>query len=379
MAEQDSGQERTEEPTQKKLDEARKKGEVPRSRELNAMAVMILGALGCIITAAPVYDAMQHIFERSMMLNREEIFDKLWLSMYLNAAVKEAFWALTPFFIILLLTALLIPAVVGGWNFSWQAVAPKLSKLNPLKGLKRMFSAHGLMELVKSFGKFVIVGSFGLLAVYLYRAELMGLGFETVEGAITHAVTILGWAFFMLTWALVFIAAIDVPFQIYQNKKQMKMTKQEVKDEFKDTEGKPEVKSRIRQAQREASQRRMMAAVPEADVVITNPTHYAVALKYDPDSMRAPVLVAKGTDFMAQQIRKIAEEHKITILTAPPLARSIYYHTDLDKEIPAGLYVAVAQILAYVFQLKAYYEGKAEYPGNIPEVDVPDHLKREDE
>ncbi|MDX1694204.1 MAG: flagellar biosynthesis protein FlhB [Ketobacteraceae bacterium] len=378
MAEQDSGQERTEEPTQKKLDEARKKGEVPRSRELNAMAVMILGALGCILTAGPVFEALKHTFERSMNVPREAVFDKTWLATFFSDSIKEVFFSLTPFFIILLLTALLVPALIGGWNFSFQALAPKASKMNPLKGLKRMFSAHGLMELVKSFGKFVLVGFFGLLAIYGYRNELLALGFETVEGAIIHSITILGWAFFMLTWALVFIAAIDVPFQIYQNKKQMKMTKQEVKDEHKDTEGKPEVKSRIRQAQREVSQRRMMAAVPEADVVITNPTHYAVALKYDPESMRAPVLVAKGTDFVAEQIRRIASENNVPLLTAPPLARSIYYHTKLDREIPAGLYIAVAQVLAYVFQLKAYYEGKGEYPGSQPDVEVPDHLKRDE-
>lgn len=378
MAEQDSGQERTEEPTQKKLDEARKKGEVPRSRELNAMAVMILGALGCIMTAGPVFHALRHIFERSMSVPREAIFDKTWLATFFDDSIKEAFLSLTPFFIILLLTALIVPAAVGGWNFSFQAVAPKMSKISPLKGLKRMFSPHSLMELVKSIGKFILVGFLGLLTIYGYRGELMNLGYETVEGAIVHAVTILGWSFFMLTWALVFIAAIDVPFQIYQNKKQMKMTKQEVKDEFKDTEGKPEVKSRIRQAQREASQRRMMAEVPEADVIITNPTHYAVALKYDPETMRAPILVAKGTDFVAEQIRKIANEHKIPTIMAPPLARSIYYHTKLDREIPAGLYVAVAQILAYVFQLKSYYEGKGEYPGSQPDVEVPDHLKRDE-
>ena len=378
MAEQDSGQERTEEPTQKKLDEARKKGEIPRSRELNAMAVMILGAGGCIVTSGPVFEALKHVFERSMKVPREAIFDKNWLATFFIDSVVEVFASLTPFFIILLITALLVPGAVGGWNFSMKAVAPKASKLNPLKGIKRMFSAHSLMELVKSVGKFLLVSALGLFTIYRYRDELLNLGFESVEGAIVHAVTILGWSFFMLTWALVFIAAIDVPFQIFQNKKQMKMTKQEVKDEYKDSEGKPEVKGRIRQAQREVSQRRMMAAVPEADVIITNPTHYAVALKYDPDSMRAPILVAKGTDFMAEQIRKIAKEHKIPILTAPPLARSIYYHTKLDKEIPAGLYVAVAQILAYVFQLKAYYQGKGEYPGSQPSVEVPDHLKRDE-
>lgn len=378
MAEEDSGQERTEEPTQKKLDEARKKGEVPRSRELNAMAVMILGSLGCIVTAGPVFHALKGIFERSMVLDRDVIFDTMWLSKFLMSSISDAFFSLTPFFIILLLTALLVPAVIGGWNFSFQAMAPKLSKMSPIKGFKKMFSAHALMELVKSFSKFVLVGIFGVLIIYSFRGELMGLGYENVESAITHAVTILGQAFFMLTWALVFIAAIDVPFQIYQNKKQMKMTKQEVKDEYKDTEGKPEVKSRIRQAQREVSQRRMMAAVPDADVVITNPTHYAVALKYDPDTMKAPILVAKGTDFVAEQIRKIAQEHNVAILTAPPLARSIYYYTKLDKEIPADLYMAVAQILAYVFQLKAYQKGQADYPGNIPDVEVPDHLKRDD-
>ncbi len=377
MAEE-SGQERTEEPTQKKLDEARKKGEIPRSRELNAMAVMILGSLGCIVTAPPVFEAFKGIFQRCMSLTRETVFDKAWLVRLLMDSITDVYFALTPFFIILFISVLITPGLVGGWNFSLKALQPKMSKMSPLKGIKKMFSVQALMELGKAFGKFIVVGFLGLFTVYMYRDELMALGFETVEGAITHAVSILGWSFFMLTWALIFIAAIDVPFQIFQNKKQMKMTKQEVKDEHKDSEGKPEVKGRIRQAQREASQRRMMAAVPEADVVITNPTHYAVALKYDPDNMRAPILVAKGTDFMAEQIRKIATEHKIAILTAPPLARSIYYHTKIDQEIPSGLYVAVAQILAYVFQLRAYRKGQADNPGNVPSVEVPEHLRKDE-
>lgn len=377
MAEDESGQEKTEEPTAKKLEEARKKGQVPRSRELSAFAVMILGSLGCIYSAGLVFDALRQVFRESMVFERDVAFDLTWMPRIFEDAVVGAFSALAPLFIVLLLATLIAPGLMGGWIFSGESLKPKLNKMDPIKGFKKMFSAHGLMELVKAFGKFLLVGATGILCLIWFKEPLFNLGYEDPNEAIVHGVTLLGWAFFILCCSLVFIIAIDVPFQLFQHNKQLKMTKQEVKDDYKDTEGKPEVKGRIRQLQREMSQRRMMEAVPSADVVITNPTHFAVALKYDPETMAVPVLVAKGVDNVAEQIRRIAKENKVTMITAPPLARSVYYHTKINQEIPHGLYVAVAQVLAYVFQLKSYRRGHGPNPGDVPPVDVPPNMRKD--
>ena len=377
MADDESAQEKTEEPTQKKLDDARDKGEIPRSKELATAGTMIFGALGCIFLSGPVIEALTHVFRINMSLGREDIYDLAFIANKFEVSLYLAFSSLTTFFLMIIVIALFVPGLFGGWIFSWKSLQPKLSKMDPIKGMKKIFSVNGLMELVKALGKFVLVGFFGFLALQYYQAELMGLGFETAPAAIAHGLVIVGWSFAFLSTALLFIAAIDVAFQLIQHTKKMKMTKQETKDEHKDTEGKPEVKSRIRRMQHEIAQNRMMSAVPDADVVITNPTHYAIALKYDHGTMRAPRLVAKGVDLMAEQIKRVAIENKVTIVTAPPLARSIYYNTKLEREIPAGLYVAVAQILAYVYQLEQFGKGAGDNPGNAPDVDVPEDLKRD--
>ena len=377
MADDESAQEKTEEPTQKKIDDSREKGQIPRSKELAAAGVMLFGALGCIFLSQPVVDALVAVFRSTMSLTREEIFDLAFISHKFEDSIFTAFSSLWVFFLMLGFIALFVPGLFGGWIFSWKSLAPKMSKMNPIKGLKKIFSANGLMELVKSFSKFVLVGFFGYLALTFYRDDLMGLGFESPQASIVHGLQILGWSFVFLSSALLFIAAIDVPFQLFQHTKQMKMTKQETKDEHKDTEGKPEVKGRIRRMQQEIAQNRMMSAIPDADVVITNPSHYAVALKYEHGTMVAPRLVAKGVDLVAEQIKRVAIEHDVTIVTAPPLARSIYYHTKLEQEIPAGLYVSVAQVLAYVYQLTQYTSGQGANPGNVPDFEVPDDLKRD--
>lgn len=377
MAEEDSAQEKTEEPTQKKIDDSRSKGQIPRSKELAAAGVMIFGSLGCLILSGPLIEAITGVFESSMSLTREEIFDLNFISHKFETSLFSTFSSLGIFFLMLAFIALFVPGLFGGWIFSWKSLAPKMSKMNPIKGLKKIFSANAIMELVKAFSKFVLIGFFGFLALSHYQYELMGLGFESPPAAIAHGLEILAWCFIFLSTALIFIAAIDVPFQLYQHNKQMKMTKQEVKDEHKNTEGKPEVKGRIRRMQHEIAQNRMMSAVPDADVVITNPTHYAIALKYDHGTMLAPKLVAKGVDLVAEQIKRVAIENNVTIVTAPPLARSIYYNTKLEQEIPAGLYVSVAQVLAYVYQLAQYASGNGENPGNVPEFEVPEDLRRD--
>ncbi len=377
MAENEDGQERTEEPSSRKLEQAREKGQVARSRELGSVVVMMMGAVGLLMLGDMLVQASKEIFQLNYEVSREALMDPdVGMHKLLESAVL-VIYALVPLFILLAFAAIAIPPMVGGFNFSWQAVAPKLSKLNPLAGLKRMFSVQSLMELGKSIAKFLLVATAAIMILLMYRDRFLSLGFQDPEAAMAEGLSIVMWAFFLLCCSLILIAVVDVPFQLYQYRKQLMMTKQEVRDEYKDTEGKPEVKGKIRARQREMAQARMMQAVPQADVVITNPSHFAVALKYDPDTSRAPVVVAKGVDFIAEQIKKVALANDVMLLRAPPLARSIYYHTELEREIPQGLYIAVAQVLAYVFQLKQFHAGKGRNPGQQPEFPIPPNLQHD--
>lgn len=377
MAENEDGQEKTEDPSTRKLEQAREKGQVARSRELGSVVVMMFGAMGLIFFGGMLLDACREVFQLNFDVDREALMDPDVGMHKLLESAQRIIMALIPLFVVLALAATFIPPMVGGFNFSMQAVAPKLSKLNPLSGLKRMFSVQSLMELGKSLAKFFLVSTAAVLILNMYSERFLSLGFQDPVNAMAEGMSIVMWAFFLLCSSLILIAAVDVPFQLYQYNKQLMMTKQEVREEYKDTEGKPEVKSRIRAKQREMAQARMMQAVPTADVVITNPTHFAVALKYDPQKNLAPIVVAKGADFIAEQIKKVAIANEVMILRAPPLARSIYYHTELEREIPQGLYIAVAQVLAYVFQLKRFHEGKGQNPGQQPEFPVPPDLKRD--
>ncbi len=378
MAENEDGQEKSEEPTAKKEQEAKEKGQVARSKELGSVAVTLCGAIGVLLSGNMLYDVGLQVFRLNYNIPRDELMSPDIMTGSLIASAKLAFSALIPFYILVFAAALLIPPMVGGFNFSTKALAPKFNKLNPMSGLKRMFSAQSLMELTKAIAKFLLVGTFAVLIMRQDWDKYLALGFQPVDEAMTAGVVLVAWAFVYLSCSLILIAAIDVPFQLYQHKKQLKMTKQEVKDEYKDTEGKPEIKGKIRQKQREMAQSRMMSAIPDADVVITNPTHYAVALKYDPKKMLAPILVAKGADFIALQIKKVALANDVMILNSPPLARSIYYHTELEREIPQGLYVSVAQVLAYVFQLEQFQKGKGPNPGATPNFVVPEEMRRDE-
>lgn len=377
MAENSDGQERTEDPTPKKLQDARQKGQIARSKEVGGVSVMICGAVGLIMSGEILYDTFQDVFQMNYEVSREDLLSQDVMLGNLIASAKIAFLALTPYYFALLFAAIFIAPLVGGFNFSAKSIAPKLSKLNPLKGLKRMFSVQSLMEVVKAIAKFTLIAIASIFILDANRDQLLSLGFQDPQQAMGDGIAIVAWSFLFLCCTLIIVAAIDVPFVLYQHKKQLMMTKQEVKDEFKDSEGKPEVKGKLRSKQREIAQSRMMSAVPDADVVITNPTHYAVALKYDPEKMLAPILVAKGSDHMAQQIKKVALANDVMILSSPPLARSIFYHTELEREIPQGLYIAVAQVLAYVYQLKQFQEGKAPNPGATPDFPVPDDLKKD--
>ncbi|PKM31709.1 MAG: flagellar biosynthesis protein FlhB [Gammaproteobacteria bacterium HGW-Gammaproteobacteria-11] len=379
MAEQpDSGQEKTEEPTEKRLKESRDKGQVPRSKELNTLAVVMFAAVGLIMLGPAMVANLLNLMAFNFTLERQSLYATDSMGMHLLASVGIGLDVLAPLFIVLLIAAIGGPILLGGWLLSLKSMAPKFERMDPLAGLKRMFSLKALVELLKALAKFLVVLAMALLVLRLNQKELMALSNEALPDAIEHSAWILGQALLLLASSLILIAAVDIPFQLWDNKQKLLMTKQEIKDEYKDSEGKPEVKSRIRQLQREMAERRMMGEVPKADVVITNPTHFAVALKYDPLQAGAPVLVAKGADFVAQRIREVAAEHNVVVLESPPLARAVFYSTELEQQIPSGLYLAVAQVLAYVFQLRQYRAGQGKAPGPMPKPDIPEELRRDE-
>lgn len=377
MTESESGADKSEEPTSKRLEESRKKGQIARSKELNTLAVTLTGTVALIIFGAYMGNVLMDIMRGNFSLPREMLMSERSMALHLLASGKEALLAVQPFLIALLIASIAGPIALGGWLFSAEALQPKASRMNPLAGLKRMFSVQALVELIKALAKFLVILAVALLVLSVDQDDLLAIANEPVEPAILHSLKVVGWSAFWLSCGLILIAAVDVPFQLWSHKQKLMMTKQEVRDEYKDTEGKPEVKGRIRQLQREMAERRMMQAVPEADVVITNPTHFAVALKYDPEKGGAPLLLAKGGDFLALKIREIAQEHQVMVLESPALARAVYYSTELDQEIPAGLYLAVAQVLAYVYQLRQYRAGKGKRPEPLPDLPIPADLRRD--
>jgi len=376
MAENEDGQEKTEEPTSKKLDDARKKGDIPRSKDLNTMLLTLVAAGSLLVFGPGITEVLLEIFHYNFSITREDIFDTQGMFRHLTNSVKEALLGLLPLFAVLVLAALIAPISLGGWNFSTEALTPKFSRLDPIQGIKRLFSLNSLVELLKAIGKVAVVGISAYFVFNAFKMELPSLSWMAPEYAFGRMVEILAWVAIWISASLIFIVLIDVPFQLYQHNEKMKMTLQEIKDEMKSSEGKPEVKGRIRQLQREMANRRMMSDVPEADVIITNPTHFAVALKYDDGAMGAPELLAKGADEVAFKIREIGEAYDIPVLQIPPLSRAIYHSTEIGETIPEGLYMAVAQILAYVYQLKQASSGKASHPGKAPSPEIPDEYKK---
>ena len=379
MAESESGQDKTEEPTEKRKRDAREKGEIARSKELNTVAVTLAGAGGILAFGGYLAETLLEMMRMNFSLTREIIVDERSMGAFLLTSGKMAIWAVQPILILLFVISFVAPIVLGGFVFSGSLLQPKFSRMNPLSGIKRMFSMNALTELLKALAKFFVILVVAVAVLASDRQALLSIANEPLEQAIIHSLQVVGWSALWMSAGLLLIAAADAPFQLWQTHKKMKMTKQEVRDEYKDSEGKPEVKQRIRQLQREVSQRRMMAAVPQADVIITNPTHYAVALKYDPENGNsAPLLLAKGSDFMALKIREIGAEHKIQILESAALARAIYYSTEVEHEIPAGLYLAVAQVLAYVFQIRQYHAGKGKRPDPLKtDLPIPPDLRRD--
>lgn len=352
MAEEQTGQERTEEPTERRLSEARKKGQVPRSRELNTLMVLLTCALALWVMGAWAMGGVGRLMSEGLTPTADVIKDPALIAQHLTQVMVSGLVLLVPILLISLIAALFGPASMGGLVFSAEAVSFKLDKLDPVKGLGRVFSPKGLVELIKALLKFGVVLAAAILVFLYFEREIMTLATFDVIAGISRAGEMIVLALVLLSATLILIAAIDVPFQLYTHNKQLRMTKQEVKDEMKETDGRPEVKSRIRQLQRENAQRRMMQDVPTADVVITNPTHYSVALKYEENGLAAPKVIAKGKDLVAMQIRHIARANDVVIYEEPPLARALFASTEIGHEIPQQLFLAVARVLAYVFHLR---------------------------
>lgn len=379
MAEQDSGQERNEAPSGKRLQDAREKGQVPRSQELSTVVVLVASAIAMLFVGDNLIRSLSEVMTQSFSLSRKLIMDPHMMAQQLILALKIIALDLASFLAVTLIAALAAPALIGGWNFSTQAIGVKLEKMSPLRGLKRIFGPQGLVELAKALGKFLLVGSIGTAVLWQLRDRLLTLGRQEVHVAMNELGSIVLWGFLTICASLILIALIDVPFQKWNHIKQLRMTKQELKDEHKETEGSPEVKGRIRRLQIQLSQQRMMQDVPKADVIITNPTHYAVALRYDQSKSGAPVVLAKGADLLAQQIRMVGDHNEVPVISSPPLTRAVYYSTEIGQEIPPGLYIAVAQILAFVFQLRRYKNTGGNKPNlNTEDLPIPDEFRRDE-
>ncbi len=372
MAEEGSS-EKTEEPTARKLQKAREEGQVARSVELPTAVLLVTATLFFTLMGSWMFKQMGQLFTYQLAFDRK-VMDKAELMPSLFAqSLLDGFLLVLPIMLVLYVMAIISSGLTGGFIFSMQLISPKFNKLNPLSGLARMFGMKALIELAKSIGKFVIVGAILLLSVMHNIDDLLNLNRMDLGMAVRHAGEMIIDACFWMSMGLVLIAVADVPLQRYQVHKKLKMTKQEIKDEMKDAEGRPEVKAQIRRRQREMANNKMMAKVKDADVVITNPQHFAVALEYDPTADGAPMLIAKGTDDLARRIRESAKEEGIQLFEAPELARALYFTTKVDEPIPESLYHAVAQVIAYVFSLNDRYPGAEGYVKPTPK--IPDNMR----
>lgn len=362
MAEE-SDLEKTEDPSPRRLEQAREEGQVPQSRELSTFLVTVTGAATLWLLGNWMAGRMAGIVRNGFAFDRATVFDHALMLDVLNRMLSGALLTLMPLFLALLIAAVAAPVLLGGLVFAPKALGPNFGRMNPIQGIGRMFSVHGLAEMVKAILKSLVVGGVAALVLWLNKEHLFDLMVEPLESGMADFSDTVAFAALLIVLSLGLLALIDVPFQLWQYQKKLRMTKEEVKRENKEQEGDPMVKGRIRALQREMARKRMMAEVPKADVVVTNPTHFSVALKYDAERMGAPVVVAKGRGETALKIREIAAQSGVPLLEAPPLARALYKHCELEAAIPAALYTAVAEVMAYVYQLDAWMK-----EGGLPPV-----------
>lgn len=371
MAEEDSDLEKTEEASPRKLEKAREEGDVPRSRELATFTSLLAAAAGFWLTGHAMIRQLEQFLQANLRFESSVMEDFEQYRWQLFAQLLDLFWACVPLFGLLILVAIASPMLIGGWLFSGKLLQPKFSRLNPLQGLTNMLSKNALIELCKALAKTILIS----VVVWLFfRNEIddvFSLQQQGIEDAAEHHAQLLLSAFSVMVAALALIALFDAPYQLYRYSHKLMMTRQEQRDESKESDGNPEIKAKIRAQQREMARRRMMSQVPTADVVVTNPTHYAVALKYPDNSDQAPIVVAKGVDITAERIKTLAAEHGVAVMEAPALARALFTHTELEAEIPTSLFTAVAQVLAYVFQLRDWQRQGGLYPQRPQWVGVP--------
>lgn len=370
MAEE-SDLERTEAPSQRRLEKAREDGQVPRSRELNTFTLLGAAGVGLWLSADGLRSSFAAMLSNALSIPRGLIADPGAMSEVFAAFSLQALFAVAPLLGVLFLAAFVSPLLLSGWLVSTKAFSPDFSRLNPIKGLGNIFSLSGLAELVKAIGKVVLIAGVAAWVTLGQTEATMGLAAEALPAAIVHGSRIVGWCFLAVVGSLALIAAIDVPWQIWHYRSKLKMSREDLRQEAKEQEGDPQVKAQIRSQQREMARKRMMEAVPKADVVVVNPTRYAVALRYDESRMRAPRVVAKGMHLIAGRIRELAEDNSVPILQAPPLARALYRHADVGDEVPAALYAAVAEVLAWVFQLRRHTTHGGRAPLVPTQIDVP--------
>lgn len=362
--------ERTEEATPRRLEQAREEGQVARSQELTTFAMMTASGAGLWWLGGELFGRMSGIVREGLRIDAAGAFDPTQMITRMHAQAFEALLAIAPLLIVLLLVAVAAPQLLSGWLFSANALRFDFQRIDPIAGIGRVLSWRGLAELVKALLKAVLIAVVGALIVWHYRDALVQLVQLPLEAGIGETGRIAGMSFLMLAGALAIVAAADVPFQLWRHADELKMSRQDVRQEMKENEGDPQIKAAIRAQQREMARRRMMAEVPKASVIVTNPTHFAVALRYD-ETMRAPRVIAKGADLVAAKIRELGTQHQVPVVEAPALARAIFRHAEINDEIPAQLYTAVAEVLAYVFQLKAWREHGAPAPRPLAEIAVP--------
>jgi flagellar biosynthetic protein FlhB len=369
-----SDQEKTEPASPRRLEQAREEGDIPRSREIATCTVLLAAGVGLLMIGEKLVHQLNRMLASGMSFDRSEAFDFDRLLMRLGADLINVLIAFAPLAGLLLIVTLVSPILIGGWLFSGKALMPNFGRLNPINGLGNMISARAGVELIKAILKAILVGGVSWMVVSSQMETMLALSVEPFNSGSAHVASLILTGFITIVCSLAVIALIDGPYQLWHYANKLKMTREELRQEAKESDGDPHIKAKIRQLQREMAQRRMMTEVPTADVVVTNPTHYAVALKYSDGKMRAPKVVAKGADEVAAKIRELAAEHKVPLLEAPPLARALYTHTELGDDIPEGLYTAVAEVLAYVFQLRTFGKHGGVRPQEPADLDVPPQL-----
>lgn len=374
---EESDLEKTEPASPRKLEKSREEGQIPRSPELSTFAVLIAAGCGLWVMGGHLTTQLSTLMKDGMKVPRDAGFDSSLLLDRLFDQSLDALFAFSPFFILMFLVAIAAPMLISGWLFSWNSLAPKFNRLNPVSGVGRMFSLNSLIELAKALLKAALIGGAGVWTIWHNKEAVLSLIAAPLAVGAGHMGNLIITSFLAIAGTMVLIAAVDVPFKLWDHYRKLKMTKEEVRQENKETDGDPQMKARIRAKQREAARKRMMAEIPKADVIVTNPTHYSVVLKYEDGKMRAPRVVAKGSHLLALKIREIGQQHNIPLLEAPPLARALYHHAELGDEIPQTLYNAVAEVLAYVYQLRRHREYGGKAP-SLPDVlEVPAELDPE--